>query len=93
MPMRFNFANDPHLEALHPHEARDARIIHYLRESQDIGRDRILNSRDEMLAFLGRGDLVGTNQRLQVVFRELFDEVDKAQRQVAEPWRWSPDGP
>lgn len=88
MPMRFNMANDVHLEALHPDEAKQPKIIHYLRENQSIGRDTMFNSRDAFLKFLDRKDLRVTNQKLQAVFASFFDVVDEEQRSVAPEFRW-----
>ena len=88
MPLRYNYPNDFHIEALHPEDAADVRIIHYLRENQDIGRNKIFTDRTEMLKFIGRKDLRVTNLKLQSTIADLFEEVDREQRQVSSEWRW-----
>jgi lipopolysaccharide biosynthesis glycosyltransferase len=88
LPCRWNFANDVNLEALHPEEAREARVIHYLREHQAIDRESMFNHREGMLRFLDRTDLRMTNAKLQSQMRALFDVVDEEQRAVAPEYRW-----
>lgn len=85
---RYNFANDVHIEALFPEEQRNAVVIHYLREHQNIGRDAIFNDRVSMLKYLDREDLRLTNQTMQAELRRWFDAVDAEQGEVAPEFRW-----
>lgn len=75
MPMRWNFANDPRLEALHPHELEDVRILHVLRDHQGVSKRRMYDSLDNLRDIVARDDLVGVNKEVQRVLAEIIDTL------------------
>jgi hypothetical protein len=79
LPFRWNFANDPLLEALHGSELPEVRIIHLLRNHQ-IHKNVIYESLDAVEAMLARTDLRVTNELAQQLIRELHPRV-KAEQQ------------
>lgn len=88
LPMRYNFANHMVLEALHGGEMLDIRVLHFLAEHQEIGRDKMFNTKSEMEKFLARTDLANVNATFAATYRELFDEVAAEQEQVLSPFQW-----
>jgi hypothetical protein len=71
LPMRFNFPNDPVAERLHPDEAANIVIHHYLRTTR-FDRHRIFATPDAFNQFLALA-LEGPDQRFQTAVRHLFD--------------------
>lgn len=74
LPFRWNFVNDPLLEALHASELGDVRIIHLLRKHQ-INKDELYASLDNVEAMLARTDLRVINARAQQLLGELHPRV------------------
>jgi hypothetical protein len=74
LPFRWNFANDPLLEALHASELGDVRIIHLLRKHQ-IHKDELYASLDDVEAMLARSDLRVINALAQRLLGELHPRV------------------
>ena len=84
LPFRWNFANDPLLEALHADELPHVRIIHLLRKHQ-IHKDELYASLDNVEAMLARTDLRVINALAQRLLAELHPRVkaDDAARSCA----------
>jgi hypothetical protein len=74
LPFRWNFANDPLLEALHAGELVDVRIIHLLRKHQ-IHKDELYASLDNVEAMLARRDLRVINALTQRLLADLHPRV------------------
>jgi hypothetical protein len=74
LPFRWNFVNDPLLEALHADELGDIRIIHLLRKHQ-IHKDEFYASLDNVEAMLARTDLRVINALAQRLVGELHPRV------------------
>jgi hypothetical protein len=74
MSFRWNFANDPLLEAIHATEFHDVRIIHLLRKHQ-IHKDELYASLANVEAMLARTDLRGINALAQTLLGELHGQV------------------
>jgi hypothetical protein len=74
LPFRWNFVNDPLLEALHACELGDVRIIHLLRKHQ-IHKDELYASLDSVEAMLARTDLRVINALAQRLLGELHSRV------------------
>jgi hypothetical protein len=74
LPFRWNFANDPLLEALHAGELSDVRIIHLLRKHQ-LHKDELYASLDNVEAMLGRTDLRVINAMAQQLLGEIHPRV------------------
>ncbi|HYU32898.1 MAG TPA: hypothetical protein VEW48_12110 [Thermoanaerobaculia bacterium] len=74
LPFRWNFANDPLLEALHAGELGDVRIIHLLRNHQ-FYKDELYASLDNVEAMLARTDLRVINALAQRLLAELHPRV------------------
>ena len=74
LPFRWNFVNDPLLEALHADELGDVRIIHLLRRHQ-IHKDELFASLDNIEAMLARTDLRVINALAQRLLGELHPRV------------------
>lgn len=74
LPFRWNFVNDPLLEALHAEELSDMRIIHLLRKHQ-IDKNELYASLDNVEAMLGRTDLRVINALAQRLLGELHPRV------------------
>ncbi len=74
LSLRWNFANDPLLEALHGDELHDVRIIHLLRKHQ-IHKDELYASQDNVEAMLARTDLRVINALAQRLLGELHPRV------------------
>jgi hypothetical protein len=74
LPFRWNFANDPLLEALHADELRDVRIIHLLRQHQ-IYKNELYASLENVEVMLARTDLRVINQMAQELIREIHPSV------------------
>lgn len=78
LPFRWNFANDPLLEALHADELGHVRIIHLLRRHQ-IFKAEIFASLDAVESMLARTDLRVINARAQALIAELHPRVKAEQ--------------
>ena len=74
LPFRWNFANDPLLEALHADELADVRVIHLLRKHQ-IFKDELYASIDNVEAMLARTDLRVINALAQRLLGEIHPRV------------------
>jgi hypothetical protein len=72
LPMRYNFANDPLLEALHADEVPQTRIIHLLRRHQGIYKHELFADLANVEAMLRREDLRVINRRAQEVLRAIW---------------------
>ena len=80
LPFRWNFVNDPLLEALHADELRDVRIIHLLRNHQ-LYKQELFASLDNVEAMLARTDLRVINALAQRLLSELHPRVKAAAAQ------------
>jgi hypothetical protein len=74
LPFRWNFVNDPLLEALHAAELGDVRIIHLLRRHQ-IYKNEVFASLEGVEAMLARTDLRVINEMAQRLLREIHPRV------------------
>ncbi len=74
LPFRWNFVNDPRLEALHAGELADVRILHLLRKHQ-IQKNELYASLDNVEAMLARTDLRVINALAQRLLGELHPRV------------------
>jgi len=74
LPFRWNFANNPDLEAIHASELDDVRIIHLLRKHQ-IHKDELYASLDNVEAMLARTDLRVINELAQRLLGEIHPRV------------------
>jgi hypothetical protein len=79
LPMRFNFANDVFLEALHGQELPHAAILHLLRDHQGIYKTRLYGDRHNVEEMLARKDLRGINLMAQDVLRQIHSDVCQEQ--------------
>ena len=77
--MRFNFANDVFLEALHGQELPHAAILHLLRDHQGIYKTRLYRDRHNVEEMLARRDLRGINLMAQDVLRQIHSDVCQEQ--------------
>jgi hypothetical protein len=84
LPFRWNFVNDPLLEALHASELPHVRIIHLLRRHQ-LRKDRMYLSRESVEATLARRDLRVVN----AMARQLLAELHPLALEHAAPERGS----
>jgi hypothetical protein len=74
LPFRWNFANDPLLEALHAGELGDVRIIHLLRKHQ-LYKEELYASLDNVETMLRRTDLRVINAMAQQLLAEIHPQV------------------
>jgi hypothetical protein len=74
LPFRWNFVNDPLLEALHASELGDVRIIHLLRRHQ-INKNDLYASLENVEAMLARTDLRVINELAQRLLGEFHPRV------------------
>ena len=74
LSFRWNFVNDPLLEALHAGELGEVRIIHLLRRHQ-VNKDELFASLDNVEAMLARTDLRVINERAQKLLGEIHPQV------------------
>jgi hypothetical protein len=74
LPFRWNFVNDPLLEALHASELGDVRIIHLLRNHQ-LYKNEVYASLENVEAMLARTDLRVINGLAQRLLGELHPRV------------------
>ncbi|HEY0558359.1 MAG TPA: hypothetical protein VGG20_29175, partial [Thermoanaerobaculia bacterium] len=74
LPFRWNFVNDPLLEALHAGELADVRIIHLLRKHQ-VHKDELYASLENVEAMLARTDLRVVNALAQRLLGEIHPRV------------------
>jgi hypothetical protein len=71
LPMRYNMANQPLIEAIHHTEVDEAVILHLLHEHQ-FRRAEAFASLASLDALLARTDLRATNELAQDVIRAIF---------------------
>lgn len=83
LPFRWNFVNDPLLEALHANELQHVRIIHLLRHHQ-LRKDELYASLAGVEAMLSRTDLRVINEKAQRLLRDLHPQA-KAEQPAAVP--------
>ena len=79
LPMRYNMANQPLVEAIHHREVDQAIILHLLFEQQ-IRREETFASLSSLEAFLARTDLQVTNLMAQEVIRAIFPALVAEER-------------
>ncbi len=70
LPVRYNFPNQPGFDVGYPADLSDVCFLHFLREDV-VNRTRDFASLDAMQAFVGRTDLVGSNE----LFRRRVGEL------------------
>ncbi len=83
LPMRYNMANNPHVEALHHREIDRAVILHLLHEHQ-ARRAETFASLSSIEAFANRADLKVTNALAQEVIRAIYPALALEERSVAQ---------
>ncbi|MGP0061983.1 MAG: hypothetical protein ACLQGP_00090 [Isosphaeraceae bacterium] len=79
LPMRYNMANQPLIEAIHHEEVDRAVILHLLFEQQ-IRRPETFDSLASLETFLARTDLRVTNLMAQEVIRSIFPALVEEER-------------
>jgi hypothetical protein len=79
LPMRYNFANDVYLEALHGHELPRAAILHLMKDHQQIYKTRLFDDLKHVEEMLGRKDLRGVNLMAQQVLQQIHPAVCQKQ--------------
>ncbi|HXT19703.1 MAG TPA: hypothetical protein VN923_03035 [Thermoanaerobaculia bacterium] len=77
LPFRWNFVNDPLLEALHASELPHLRIVHLLRRHQ-LHKDELYSSFESVEAMLRRTDLRVVNRIAQELLAGLHPQVKAA---------------
>jgi len=82
LSFRWNFVNDPLLEALHAGELGEVRIIHLLRRHQ-VNKDELFASLDNVEAMLGRTDLRVINALAQKLLGEIHPRVRAEQERLS----------
>jgi SAM-dependent methyltransferase len=75
LPMRFNFPNDPFVEALHHEEIPHVRIIHMLRNHQGVYKNELFADIENLRAFLRRPDMRVINRRAQEIIRSVWRDL------------------
>ena len=92
LPMRYNFPNDFRLEALHPEQLRQARIIHLLRRSQGVDKYELYREVEALRAFVADAwRWAGAAARARNVVQEVLAEVEEkgVPDGLAQPsWAW-----
>jgi hypothetical protein len=74
LSVRYNFPNDPRFDAAYPSELPNIAVMHYLR-GQIVHRDSDFADPDAVSSFVGRTDLVGSNEILRQRVAELLETV------------------
>lgn len=74
--MRFNFPNDPRIEAAYPHECADVRLIHLLRKNE-LNKSKLYESMESVRATVDRRDLVGMNERARQVLEAFVPTLER----------------
>lgn len=74
LPMRWNFANAPELEAMHAAELSHARILHMLGAHQ-FDKGRVFASATSLEDFVRAPSLSGINAQAQEVLREILPDL------------------
>lgn len=69
LPFRYNYPNDPAVDALHQEELREVRVMHYLRTSH-FDRNEIASDKAKYMSFLN-ADLKGSN----ALFRDRVSDI------------------
>lgn len=82
LPMRYNFANDPCLEARHQAELPYTRILHLLRDHQ-FYKTKVFRDVASVEAVLARRDLVGINALAQRILATVHPFVKQEQQEEA----------
>jgi hypothetical protein len=86
LPMRWNFANDPFLEALHAAELPHTRVVHLLRAHQKVAKADVFASLESLEAFARRDDLRVTNGLAQRTIAQVLPAL-RAEESRAAPLR------
>lgn len=77
LPMRYNFANDLRLEALHHGEMSDLRIVHLLRRShQGMDKWEIYRDVDSLRSVTERVELRGVNGVARDIFSAILPDLE-----------------
>ncbi len=79
LPMRYNMANQPLIEAIHRSEVDQAIVLHLLSEHQ-FHRAEAFASLSSLEAFIARTDLRVTNRMAQEVVRAIFPALVAEER-------------
>src|SRR5262249_48623146 len=82
LPMRFNFPNVPHLEALHAAEFPHASILHLLGQHQTT-KSGMYKSLESMRSFANAPHLRVTNAKAQRVIRDLLPLIELQPQKAA----------
>ena len=91
-PMRYNFPNDPLLEALHAAELPHVRVVHLLRDHQFYKTD-LFATLDRVEAMLNRRDLRVINALAQQTLAAVHADVKREQAEAANFARPPSGGP
>ena len=75
LPLRYNFANNKDLEALHGDEQAFASILHLIWNHQGVWKDDLFGQADGIEKILARDDLAGINKQAQQVLRQIWPEI------------------
>lgn len=78
LPMRYNFGNDPRLEALHPDELRDVRAVHVLRRHQGVEKKELYAGIDRIKELVARTSLWGANEAMRRSLGAVLPELETA---------------
>src|SRR5262249_20880962 len=81
LPMRYNMANQPLVEAIHRTEVDEAVILHLLCDQQ-FGRWEVFHSLSVLEEFLARTDLRVTNRLAQDVIRAIYPALAAEERRA-----------
>jgi hypothetical protein len=85
LPMRYNFPNDPLLEALHAAELPHTRIIHLLRNHQQVSKTDLFASLESLTAFTHRRDLRVINRLAQQIIADALPSLHDVDADVLPP--------
>ncbi|UWQ93521.1 hypothetical protein K3727_21710 (plasmid) [Rhodobacteraceae bacterium M382] len=91
--MKYNFPNDVALEALHPKELADARLLHLLRRNHMFDKREIFASLETLKDFAGTGwETAGSLEIARGIIADILPELEQRARpgQLAHPsWSWT----
>jgi len=76
LPMRYNFGNDVRLEALHPRELEEIRIVHVLRRHQGVDKRELYRSVQGLREMVDRTHLWGANEAARRALAAVIDELE-----------------
>ncbi|MEA2552908.1 MAG: hypothetical protein QOJ65_1084 [Fimbriimonadaceae bacterium] len=75
LPLRYNFANNRDLEALHGAEQAYACILHLIWNHQGVWKESLYGEPDGIQKLLERDDLAGINKQAQEVLRHIWPDI------------------